>query len=186
MRLRKWIFRKAARAANNVARSVLHSSHEEEATLIGSIFHELVSAKVSSVIDGDTVDVRLSCGDKIRIRLSAIDCPENGQEWGVIAKSGLIKLIGGRYVHLELHGTDDKERAIATIYVDNKGEFLNVNERMVMLGHAWVMRRYYRHLSKERQSQFNQLENWAKSKRVGLWQSENPIPPWRWRNSESE
>jgi endonuclease YncB( thermonuclease family) len=27
----------------------------------------------------------------------------------------------------------------------------------------------------------NQLERWAKSKRVGLWKTDNPIPPWKWR-----
>ncbi|PCI06627.1 MAG: hypothetical protein COB77_06505, partial [Gammaproteobacteria bacterium] len=59
----------------------------------------------------------------------------------------------------------------------------NVNERMVTLGHAWVMRRYYGHLSNKRKNQLNRLERWAKLKKVGLWKQLNPIPPWKWRHS---
>ena len=140
------------------------------------------NAEVVYVIDGDTVDVRVS-GRKTRVRLDAIDCPENGQHWGDTAKFGLVKLIGGKTVHLEQHGQDQYGRTIATIYVShaNGSKWINVNERMVTLGHAWVMRKYYSHLSKERQRQLNRLEAWAKSKRVGLWGTPNPIPPWEWR-----
>ena len=121
---------------------------------------------------------------RIRIRLDSIDCPEDGQQWGDIAKFGLIKLIGGREVRLEEHGLDRYDRTLATIYVrhGNDSEWFNVNERMVTLGHAWVMRRYYDHLAKDRQDQLNRLERWARSKKVGLWKTPNPIPPWKWRS----
>ena len=140
-------------------------------------------AKVERVIDGDTVIISNSIR-KITIRLDSIDCPEDGQHWGDTAKFGLIKLIGGRKVRLEEHGLDRYERTLATIYVqhENGSEWINVNERMVTLGHAWVMRRFYDHLPEDRQDQLNRLERWARSKRVGLWKTPNPIPPWKWRN----
>ncbi len=139
--------------------------------------------KVEYVIDGDTVKVS-TFWHKLRIRLDSIDCPEDGQEWGDIATAGLIKLIGGRHVHVEEHGTDRYERTVATLYVQhgNDSVWMNVNERMVTLGHAWVMRKYYKHLSKHRQDKLNKLERWAKSKRVGLWKLPEPIPPWKWRH----
>ncbi len=65
----------------------------------------LPTAKVEHVIDGDTVIVTFA-SSKLKIRLDSIDCPEDGQEWGDIATRGLIKLIGGKYVQLEAHGTD--------------------------------------------------------------------------------
>jgi len=138
---------------------------------------------VEYVIDGDTVNVS-NFGSEMRIRLDSIDCPEDGQPWGTIAKAGLIKLIGGRDVYIEEHGIDDYGRTLATIYLegDIDSEWINVNERMVMLGHAWVMRQHYDHLPKSRQDQLNKLEKWARSKRVGLWKTSNPIPPWQWRN----
>lgn len=140
-------------------------------------------AKVVYVIDGDTVIVTKGW-DKIKIRLDSIDCPEDGQHWGDTATYGLRKLVGGRNVHLEAHGIDCYGRTLATIYVKsaNGEEWINVNERMVTLGHAWVMRMFYDHLPKDRQGKLNRLENWARSKKVGLWRTQNPIPPWQWRN----
>jgi len=140
------------------------------------------TAKVIHVIDGDTVIVAKGWSE-IRIRLDSIDCPEDGQYWGDTATYGLIKLIGGRKVHLEEHGPDSHGRTLATIYVHaHRNEWINVNERMVVLGHAWVMRRFYDHLPKDRQDKLNRLESWARSKKVGLWRAPNPIPPWEWRN----
>jgi endonuclease YncB( thermonuclease family) len=147
-----------------------------------AILDDLPRAKVMRVLDGDTLIVAKGW-NQTTIRLDSIDCPEDGQPWGNIAKAGLIKLVGGRRVVLEEHGTDPHGRTLATIYVRhaNGHEWLNVNERMVTLGHAWVMRIYYDHLPNDRQTKLNHLEGWAKSKKVGLWRTENPIPPWQWR-----
>jgi micrococcal nuclease len=146
---------------------------------------ELQRVEVRHVVDGDTVIVFDSWNESW-IRLDAIDCPEEEQPWGSTAKAGLIKLIGGRHVHIETHGVDIHGRKLATIYLQHGrgSEWINVNERMVMLGHAWVMRKYYNHLPRSRQRQLIKLESWARSKRVGLWKTNNPIPPWLWRNKK--
>ncbi|MBK9243281.1 MAG: thermonuclease family protein [Burkholderiales bacterium] len=143
---------------------------------------DLRRVKVRYVLDGDTVIVSDAWSD-IRVRLDSIDCPEEGQDWGNTAKAGLIKLIGGRHVHIESHGTDIHGRTLATIYVRHAqgSDWINVNERMVMLGHAWVSRMHYHHLPGPRRHRLTQLERWARSKRVGLWKSNGPIPPWEWR-----
>lgn len=147
----------------------------------------LPRVRVQWIVDGDTVIVSKSWSDAT-IRLDSIDCPEDGQHWGDIAKYGLIKLIGGQDVHLEEHGVDDYGRTLATIYIwhAQKNEWLNVNERMVTLGHAWVMRMFYDHLPVDRQDKLNRLESWAKSKRVGLWSASDPIPPWEWRKAPAQ
>lgn len=148
---------------------------------------EPVSAKVLQIIDGDTVDVGIQgCRVRVRVRLSSIDCPEDGQPWGRTAKAGLIKMIGGKSVTLEVHGADEYGRTIATVFARHgeESKWINVNERMVMLGHAWVLRAYYGHLSPERQRQLNRLEAWARSKKVGLWKTQNPISPWKWRQEQ--
>ncbi len=144
---------------------------------------DLIKVKVFKVIDGDTVDV-ISGEELVRIRLDAIDCPEGNQLWGNLATAGLVKLIGGKEVYLEPYGLDRYGRNLATIYVMQKHELINVNECMVKRGHAWVMRLFYEHLSKPRQMRLNKLESWAKKKRVGLWQLENPIPPWEYRKED--
>ena len=148
---------------------------------------DLPEVKVDYVIDGDTVIV-VKNWQKIKIRLDSIDCPENGQHWGDNAKYGLMKLIAKKWVRIEEHGIDTYNRTIATLYVKHKdgSEWINVNERMVTLGHAWVMRRFYDHLPKDRQTKLNRLERWSKNKKVGLWNSSESIPPWQWRNSLCE
>lgn len=149
---------------------------------VRSLLDALPTAKVVRVVDGDTLIVAAGWR-QTRIRLDSIDCPEDDQPWGDTATFGLIKLVGGKTVALEEHGVDPHGRTLATLYVRqaNSEDWLNVNERMVTLGHAWVMRLYYDHLPTDRQAKLNRLEAWAKSKRVGLWRTPNPIPPWRWR-----
>jgi micrococcal nuclease len=142
----------------------------------------LHEAKVARVLDGDTVDVLMADGEEIRVRLECIDCPEGDQPWGDIAKAGLIKQIGGaRHVYLEVHGLDVHDRVLATIYVMVDTELINVNERMVMLGHAWSTTHIHKQLSLGRRRQLEALEEWAKTKKVGLWGTESPIAPWEWR-----
>jgi endonuclease YncB( thermonuclease family) len=147
-----------------------------------SRIEDLPMANVKYVIDGDTVIVS-STWRNTTIRLDSIDCPEDGQPWGNVATAGLIKMIGGRRIRLEKHGNDHYGRLLATIYVQDKrgSEWLNVNEKMVVKGHAWVMRKYFNHLSEARKETLIRLERWARMKKVGLWSTSNPIPPWKWR-----
>lgn len=140
----------------------------------------LIDAKVLYVFDGDTVSVSIK-GREVILRLDSIDCPESKQAWGNIATAGLIKLIGGRTVQLETYGLDIYNRTLATVYVKNGNELVNVNERMVKLGHAWVYRYYYNHLSEARKGQLNLLESMAILNRRGLWRNENPVAPWDYR-----
>ena len=163
-----------------------HTKHQQKSASTQNRLdiHEHPEVKVQRVIDGDTVVVIYN-RQQVKIRLDAIDCPEDGQEWGDIATYGLIKLIGGKTIRMEIHSTDIYNRTVATLYVQQKYEadWINVNEKMVTLGHAWVMRRYYQHLPKERQNRLNDLERWAKSKKIGLWKTQSPTPPWQWRNN---
>ena len=175
--------KQAARSDQQKSSQGAYKTRAQSAAEVKEGIKKFPEVKVEHIIDGDTVIV-VKNWHKIKIRLDSIDCPEDGQHWGDTAKYGLIKLIGGRKVRLEEHGIDPYERTLATIYVQHGygSEWMNVNERMVTLGHAWVMRRFYDHLPKDRQNKLNRLERWARSKKVGLWKTPNPIPPWKWRS----
>ena len=183
MRLSRFIFRVVFGFAKRSSRRLLRSS-KQAARPKESILSDLVKAKVLYVIDGDGAMVSVF-GKKVEVRLAAIDCPEKGQEWGGQARDGLARLINGRFVYLEMYGCDVYSRRIATVYVMQNSELINVNEHMVMCGHAWVMRQYYRDLSKNRRRQLDLLERWARVKRVGLWRSANPMAPWIWKKQKS-
>lgn len=143
----------------------------------------LVAGPVRKVLDGDTLIVQ-SGRDRVTLRLNGIDCPEVDQPWGDTAKYGLIKLVGGRTVHYERHGVDRYERTLATLYVWDRDEsvWLNVNLRMVMLGHAWVSPPLLEHLPTTRRKEMLAVSRWARRKRVGLWNDPSPVPPWQWRS----
>ena len=91
--------------------------------------------------DGDTLIVRRGWSETT-IRLDSIDCPEDGQPWGGTARFGLVKFTVGCNACIEEHGFDPYGRTLATIYLQNatKDDWLNVKERMVTLGRAWVKR----------------------------------------------
>lgn len=141
------------------------------------------TAKVRYIVDGDTVIVVLGFRE-VTIRLEGIDCPEGDQHWGDTAKYGLIKLIGGRKIRIEERGLDKFGRTVATIFVLQRGgtEWINVNARMVVLGHAWVSRMLCRNLPQNRRAELFRMQKWARSKKVGLWGTENPTPPWEHRH----
>jgi len=155
----------------------------------------VVFAITHSVLDGDTVDVRLVERDPskvharrrlLRIRLDGIDCPEDDQPWGDTATAGLIKMIGGRDVRIEVRGQDKYGRSLGTIFVSDKhtSDEINVNARMVRLGHAWVYHQFCKHLPRRRRGELKRNERLARARRTGLWRAHNPVPPWRWRNGE--
>ena len=54
----------------------------------------------------------------------------------------------------------------------------NINEKMVKSGFAWVYDRYVK------SSLLYSYQDEAKSKTLGIWQSENPIAPWVWRRKK--
>ncbi len=145
----------------------------------------LAEGRVLQIVDGDTVVIMIGREENL-VRLDSIDCPEGRQPWGEQASNGLRLLIEGRLVGVEQHGQDPYGRSLATIYAwhDIKNETINVNEYMVMRGHAWVMRHYYDHLPVDRQQRLVRMERWARTKKIGLWNEINPIPPWKWRKGE--
>ena len=143
-------------------------------------------ARLTKVLDGDTLVVSQRWR-KYTIRLDAIDCPELDQPWGKKARSGLKKLLGRNRIKVEVHSIDHYGRTLATVFAWNRenSDWMNVNARMVVLGHAWVYGRYLDHLPWARRRDLQDKESWARSKRVGLWRYSNPTPPWNWRTQGS-
>jgi micrococcal nuclease len=130
-----------------------------------------LSGTVTRVIDGDTLEARLSSGP-IRIRLYAIDAPEKRQPSGPDAQQWLTELVAGKAVEIEPHGQDRYNRMVGVVYVND----VNVNEDMVRRGHAWVYRRYARRSD----AQYCNFEHAARRAKRGLW-SGKAIAPWHWR-----
>jgi endonuclease YncB( thermonuclease family) len=131
------------------------------------------SGRVVRVVDGDTLSLATDTRELVRIRLSDIDAPENGQAYGRAAKRELQKLVRGRRIVARVNDTDRYGRAVARI--DRAG--LDVNAEMVRRGAAWAYTRY------QTDGRFARWERQARAAKLGLWSSGagKPVPPWDWR-----
>lgn len=103
-------------------------------------------ARIVRVVDGDTVDLDVDLGfrvrHRVRVRLLGINAPESAgpgaSAAGKDAKAFLISRLGvaGLDVHLETHldATDKYGRLLGKIWL--KGIDRTINEEMVALGYA--------------------------------------------------
>lgn len=144
---------------------------------------------VTKVSDGDTINVTDPLGTKLKVRLYGIDAPETeksnkktgrvskpGQPFGEEAYQALNSKIYRKQVKLEIMAVDQYKRSVGIVYLNGK----NINQEMVAEGLAWAYRQY---LDRPHASEYIQAEEKARGKRLGLWQQNNPEPPWDFRRS---
>ncbi len=95
-------------------------------------------AAVLSVIDGDTIDVRLN-GDRVRVRYIGVNTPERDEPCYADATNANAALVEGRTVTLvrDVSDTDRFGRLLRYIYVD--GVFVNE----VLVREGWAERVYF-------------------------------------------
>lgn len=139
--------------------------------------HAVFEAHVVKVVDGDTIHVALPGKATQKVRLLGIDAPERDQPYARQARSALSKLVYGREVRLETHGSDRFDRLLAIVHVGER----EVNAELVRVGAAWVYRKY------RDDEQLIALEDEARAAKRGLWglaESER-VPPWEWRHPDA-
>lgn len=146
-----------------------------------------LDGQVTKVSDGDTIQVKDDLGTKVKIRLYGIDAPEiekvnkktgriskPGQPFGVEAWKALEDKIYRKRVNVEVVDIDQYKRLVSTVWLERR----NINQEMVTEGWAWAYRQY---LDRAYASEFIKMEEQARAKRLGLWQQNNPQPPWEFR-----
>jgi len=139
----------------------------------GPVLPAEFSAKVVSVVDGDTINV-MHDGIKERVIFYGIDCPELGQDFGDQARRFTDERTYKKDVTLDDKGKDSKGRTIAVVYLSDG---TNLNQELVKRGLAWWSDKYA-----PADTKLKQLHEAAKEAHLGLWSQSNPIPPWIWRN----
>jgi endonuclease YncB( thermonuclease family) len=130
-----------------------------------------VAGRVTEVVDGDTVHVRLAGADEkagrragvVKVRLYGVDAPERGQPHGSEATRALIALVLYKDVLVRRITTDHFGRQVAFVSADGR----DVGEALLAGGHAWAFRRYLgRRPADER---LCALEYQARAAGAGLW-----------------
>jgi endonuclease YncB( thermonuclease family) len=136
---------------------------------------EAMAARVTQVVDGDSLVVTTRAGREYRVRLYGLDAPEGGQPYGAAAAKFLAQAVAGRDVVLKTLDKDVYGRLVALVYLEG-GE--PVNRGLISAGLAWVYTAYC-HIPEC--AQWRKDEERARRNRQGLWREPNPKPPWIYR-----
>jgi endonuclease YncB( thermonuclease family) len=132
-----------------------------------------VVVRAGSVIDGDSIMVNKDNQD-IVVRLFGIDSPEYDQPGSKAARRHSAALVKGKSLVLEVMDHDAYGRTVALVSAGS----LSINEEQVRAGQAWVHPRYCRIGICDR---WRELQQQACSRKIGLWQQQHPMAPWRWK-----
>ena len=137
---------------------------------------ERLTGLVVRVVDGDTVRVRFTDGEK-EVRLANLDAPELTQEGGAASQRALAGYLPeGSQIRITSRGRDRYRRIIGEIY---RPDGADVNVLQVRNGQAWVYTKYCRD-----PRYWQPLEARAREERLGLWVGKQPIPPWDYRGQQ--
>lgn len=102
----------------------------------------LLKARVMKVVDGDTIDIRLSDGEQDTVRYIGVDAPEVNRCYAGEATNHNEVLVTNRIVWLEKGFPSSRDRygrLLAWVYLDEKGTKSNmVNSLLVKGGSAWI------------------------------------------------
>lgn len=132
-------------------------------------------ARVAAVQDGDSIAV-MHNNVREKVILFGIDCPELKQDYGEQARQFTDQACYRKDVTIDDQGRDRRGRTIGIVYLQDG---TNLNQELVRQGLAWWSDKYA-----PNDKTLKQLQEAAKSKKVGLWAAPNPIPPWLFRNGE--
>jgi endonuclease YncB( thermonuclease family) len=135
------------------------------------------SAQVLRITDGDTIVVRTTDYEDVKIRLYGIDTPERKQPGGSEATTFLTPLQGQTVTIIEMD-IDRYSRVVALVEYNKQ----SINLALVQAGHAWHYARYC--LVQPVCGQIKAAEIEARREKRGLWSGE-PVPPWEWRKQKT-
>ena len=132
----------------------------------------LPSARVTAVVDGDTVDVDLG-GERVRLRLIGINTPETVDPrrpvecFGREASQKAKELLSGQQVHLEADPSQDDrdryDRLLRYVWLPD-GRLFNLE--MVAQGYAFE---YTYEMPYKYQAEFARAQEQARAAQRGLW-----------------
>lgn len=135
----------------------------------------IVEAKVTKVVDGNTIQVLTSDKRNLKVLLYGIDSPELGQRFGTEAKKYLEELVLNRQVSLDVKGKDSFGNVLAIVTTEDRTD---IRIEMLKEGFAWTA-------EQDAIMDLEPYRTWAQRKGRGLWQENNPVPPWTYRRQQA-
>jgi endonuclease YncB( thermonuclease family) len=142
----------------------LFATSVEASTLVG---------RVIEINDGDVITV-FNLNRPVRIKLLAVDAPEEGQVFGDLAKKHLSDLVYDKSVLVEYWGIAADGSLIGRVMLNNT----DVGAQMIRDGAAWFDASNQGRLSVTDREIYQQSEQAARNERRGLWEANAPVAPW--------
>lgn len=142
---------------------------------------ELLTGKVTSVHDGDTITLYAGTGTQ-KIRLAGIDAPEVKQPYGIESREALRQYFLNQLVTVDTTKLDKYGRTVGKVLLDGE----DINLKQVTRGLAWVYVKYLGELSAEDRFKYQSAQEAAQQAKVGLWKQDTPEEPWNFRNESLE
>jgi endonuclease YncB( thermonuclease family) len=135
---------------------------------------ERIPGKVIVVINGDTVKFLNNYHQQFEVRLEGVDAPELDQQHGAKAKEALAGMVLGKEIVLGKTGVDRYGRVLGFVLLGP----VDVGLQMLEDGWAWHFKKY------NSNSKYRFAEERAKAAHLGLWKSDNVVPPWDYRDTQ--
>lgn len=140
-----------------------------------SVFAEMQEGKVTTVLDGNTLEIIDQNKEIQRVQLTGIDCPELNQEYGDQAKLFLEKLVLNKKITFQITGKDRLGNRQGIVLINGSRD---IRMELLKEGLAWTAER-------NSDPELEPLRQTAADSRKGLWSQENPIAPWIFRRQQT-
>ncbi len=146
-------------------------------SLAAQVQAKMIVGRVVKVSNGDTIVVIDHAQQPHRIRMRAVDAPESGQPFGRRSRESLAGLVGGRAVRVRADSSDRYGRDLGIVYLGD----LDINQVQLERGMAWWYRSHAGEQTARDRVDYRRAEQTARARRLGVWSSPRPVPPWIWR-----
>lgn len=146
------------------------------ALLSAVIRADTLEGRVTRIIDGDTLTLSDNAQRPRTIHLFGIDAPELTQDYGNKAKASLSARAINQAASARCHAKDRYEHDLCVLSI--RGQDIGLEQ--IRAGMAWWNQRHALQQTAQVRSEYQQAEFNAKIRRLGLWNSKNPTPPWEW------
>ena len=137
-----------------------------------------LEGRVIKVEEGDLIHILTSNKDTVFLRLSNIDCPEQGQPYFDNAKNLTEKLCLNKKVKFYIKGTTDDGIETGVVFLTKKE---SLNSKLLEEGLAWYFQKGLQ-ITIDTQTLANAEEE-AKATKKGLWRSKDPVAPWIYKRN---
>lgn len=131
---------------------------------------------VTKAPDADMLVVRDKMNIDMLIRLAYIDCPDAGQPFYSDARKLVRQYALEKDVKLDCDSVDMYGRTFCQVELPDGR---NLNKELLRFGFAWHYTRY------SDDEELAELEATAKANKAGIWQYDNPTPPWEYRRDDT-